>query len=90
METKNFLESLLSENRGVHYNEVLGVQGVELSKEEASVFIASLNRVNRLLLRTRINRNELASSYAAHHATATELKAATMRAAFWKALKKMM
>ena len=91
---KEFLGGLLEENKPqvVSFQNGAYVQVINLEAEEVAEYIRGLTKYQRLLLRTRISRHQMAAGYEASHLEGIgkqDIQRRILLSEFWKMLVKV-
>lgn len=94
MNAKEFLGGLLEENKPqvVSFQNGAYVQVINLEAEEVAEYIRGLTKYQRLLLRTRISRHQMAAGYEALHLEGIgkqDIQRRILLSEFWKMLVKV-
>ena len=94
MNAKEFLGGLLEENKPqvVSFQNGAYVQVINLEAEEVAEYIRGLTKYQRLLLRTRISRHQMAAGYEASHLEGIgkqDIQRRILLSEFWKMLVKV-
>lgn len=94
MNAKEFLGGLLEENKPqvVSFQNGAYVQVINLEAEEVAEYIRGLTKYQRLLLRTRISRHQMAAGYEASHLEGIgkqDIQRRILLSEFWKMLGKV-
>ena len=94
MNAKEFLGGLLEENKPqvVSFQNGTYVQVINLEAEEVAEYIRGLTKYQRLLLRTRISRHQMAAGYEASHLEGIgkqDIQRRILLSEFWKMLVKV-
>ena len=94
MNAKEFLGGLLEENKPqvVSFQNGAYVQVINLEAEEVAEYIRGLTQYQRLLLRTRISRHQMAAGYEASHLEGIgkqDIQRRILLSEFWKMLVKV-
>lgn len=94
MNAKEFLGGLLEENKPqvVSFQNGAYVQVINLEAEEVAEYIRGLTKYQRLLLRTRISRHQMAAGYDASHLEGIgkqDIQRRILLSEFWKMLVKV-
>ena len=94
MNAKEFLGGLLEENKPqvVSFQNGAYVQVINLEAEEVAESIRGLTKYQRLLLRTRISRHQMAAGYEASHLEGIgkqDIQRRILLSEFWKMLVKV-
>lgn len=94
MNVKEFLGGLLEENKPqvVSFQNGAYVQVINLEAEEVAEYIRGLTKYQRLLLRTRISRHQMAAGYEASHLEGIgkqDIQRRILLSEFWKMLVKV-
>ena len=94
MNAKEFLGGLFEENKPqvVSFQNGAYVQVINLEAEEVAEYIRGLTKYQRLLLRTRISRHQMAAGYEASHLEGIgkqDIQRRILLSEFWKMLVKV-
>ena len=93
MKTKEFLRGILKENKPQVIEMKNGeVMAVSVTEDNVADFISELSGVEKLLLKTRINRHQISARYDAEHLEGrgkAEIQKRILVSEFWNKLSKI-